>query len=214
MADIFDRNSQIEVVRDFENSTFYNKTEVSVRVRGDKLEILNDLDAVQEQFTAIQIPDVVGDNIIKKAETIRTFIVSVVPEDVNISTDKQIASATDSQVTTSATFVDMPSMTLTTKDLGEAGVYYITASASVSDSTNNTVITIIINVDGVDVAASEAPIELDSAGVEERVRTDTLVGSLVAGKEIKIRWKTGGGTATVTSRELILIGTPESRIVN
>lgn len=216
MADIIDRNSQIEVVRDLNNSTFYNKTGVAVRVRNDKLEILNTTsnNQVLEQFGVVELPDVVGNTIIQKAETVRTFIVTVVPEDVNVSSDMQTVSATDSQVTTSTSFVDIPTMTLSTKNLGESGAYNVQAMVSVSGSANNTVISIIINVDGADTTVSEGIVELDSAGVAETICSFDFQTGLLSGKEVKLRWKTSTGTATITNRQLIISGAPETTIVD
>lgn len=76
MADIVNRDFQIEVIRDLGNSNFYDKTDITVRVRGDKLEILDTTrnNLVLEQFTVVQIPSVSGNTIIEKAATVRTFI--------------------------------------------------------------------------------------------------------------------------------------------
>ena len=129
---------------------------------------------------------------------------------INTRVDKQSASAVDSNNTISGTYVDVPNMTLTTKNLGENADYHIAFSCSFSCSPATGIVSFIITVDGVDIAASEKNLDAVTSG--EMVSASLLSASLnlASGKIIKLRWKTSTGTATITGRTLLINGTAVS----
>lgn len=119
--------------------------------------------------------------------------------------------------TTSATYVDLTTMTLTTKSLGANGSYIAIFNCQLSVSNNSSSGYFIFNVNGSDVTATEA---FETPGNTGR-HNFTLVANLTniaAGVIIKVRARilpSGGGTPTLTvgERSLTINGVNINTIV-
>jgi len=83
-GDIINSGTQIEVIRDLDNSNFYDKQNedgefLIIRVRNMRLEIFTPNTGngqLVESFSVVEIPDVAGNTIIEKAETVNGFVFS------------------------------------------------------------------------------------------------------------------------------------------
>ena len=131
--------------------------------------------------------------------------------------DRQRAFASTTATTTSLTFGDVDTMTLTTKDLGSStpGNYIILFSAIVKHQTQKEFITFQILVDDVVKTTSRVTLNFSDADVDTNlVHLET---GIINGKIIKVRWhqsKTGGqNMATILERALIIHAVPESSVV-
>lgn len=126
--------------------------------------------------------------------------------------DSQGVGTSDQEDTTSLTFVDVPDLTLTTKNFGENGKYQIEATLFLQHSQANVNIALIISIDGVDVVSSLGNAARSSAtgNFNMTVFAVSVVGSA---KIIKARWKTYSGTASVLCRVLKIFGVPSSNVL-
>ena len=126
--------------------------------------------------------------------------------------DRQAIQGTSTLQTTSQTFVDLPGMTLTTKDMGEDGSYLITFAALVLHSDQKKQVFFRLLVDGVEVAVQQLTsnfqnLEVSFSFVHQESPT-------AAGKIVKMEWHNDNkGTASVTNRELVINGVPISSVV-
>jgi hypothetical protein len=124
-----------------------------------------------------------------------------------VITDTQIATSVISTSTTSLTYIDLNSMTLTANTTGPTKyVVYFTATASTANS--NRRVDYIINVNGVDDLTSERSITSSSANNGFSIFTMTIANSITNGQIIKIRWKRFGSATTITmaQRTMIMFG--------
>jgi hypothetical protein len=123
----------------------------------------------------------------------------------NINIDAQHAVSTTTTSTTSSTYVDMDTMTLTTSNTS-ATTYQLTFSCTIRNSATNSYIYIILNIDGVDLPATNRSIYIKTAGANRNLATSCLAVNLANAKIIKIRYKTDGGTLSVYDRALTIFG--------
>lgn len=117
--------------------------------------------------------------------------------------DRQKANATITFQTVLPTYIDMPSITLTTKELGgptpgSVGNYQVHFSCSYSLSDITSSVQFILNVDGVDITATEITESPYNIGT---YRTNIIwqVDSLAANKIIKVRFKITPTTPSVST---------------
>ncbi|MEK0339503.1 MAG: hypothetical protein QQN46_04660 [Nitrosopumilus sp.] len=130
--------------------------------------------------------------------------------------DKQKVLATSSVSTTSTSFVDMPGMSLTTKDLGTTdGCYHIFFSADmrVSSGSNDKFEIRILVAGSTVVTALMSRGEDDDAYSAEAVLH--LEGGVLNISEIKIQWrKVSGSTLRAKRRELSVLGVPTAQVLS
>lgn len=163
-----------------------------------------------EEFKAFTSPSAPSWNAV--TDLIQAFIDNVTASG-NTKVDGQIASSAAAPTTASGTYVDMPGITITTKDLGENGHYVTTFDAVFEHSTNNSTVSIILDVDGVEDADSERTVEVSAANALHYIGLQGDISSLASGQIIKVKWKTNAATATVRERTLHVTGFAESNIV-
>lgn len=130
--------------------------------------------------------------------------------------DKQKVLATSSVSTTSTSFVDMPGMSLTTKDLGTTdGCYHIFFSADMKVSSgSNDKFEVRILVAGSTVVTAQM-----SRGEDDDAYSAEAVLHLEAGvlniSEIKIQWrKVSGSTLRAQRRELSVLGVTTAQVLS
>ncbi len=135
--------------------------------------------------------------------------------------DRQQAEATTTVQTTSVTFVDVPGMTLTTKDLGasQSGDYLIHFSATTSHASQKERVEFRLLVDGVEEVFSPVTMNFSDLVVDSGFAYLHSAG-LIDGKIIKVQWRqskttgsTGSRTATMIDRRLIISGVPSNAVV-
>jgi len=115
--------------------------------------------------------------------------------------------------TTSATFVDIPGATITTKDLSQTGFYQAWISLEVENTNNNTTMNFRAITAGVPGSARAVNIGPGGGGDPKSV---TIIGDksgIVASSIIKLQWNTTGGTAQINSLRFLIDGIPDSRVV-
>lgn len=123
--------------------------------------------------------------------------------------DLQVATAVDAPTTTSSTFVDLPNMTLTTSNSGNAD-YLITFSMNIANSSKSKIMDIEILIGGVAQAASLRSSTTSAADATNELSTSFAASAVADGTIIKVQWRTtgtgGGGTATAGARTLVIQG--------
>lgn len=128
--------------------------------------------------------------------------------------DRQHVSAESSATTTSTAYVDLASMTLTTRNLGALGNYSIHFSAAMTGSSSSAEISIRFLIDGVQVAEV---LELGTGlGDDSNMLTlNHLASSLASGKIIKVQWKSDDSSHTITAkrRSLTIDGITQARVL-
>lgn len=110
--------------------------------------------------------------------------------------------------------IDVPGVTLTTKNLGGAGTYTIHFQVSEFRNTGSTTPSYyILNIDGADVGASRA-YSLGSTNVWSPATLHFLATGLTAGKVIKVRMSPGfTGTYQFADALMVIDGVPSSQVV-
>jgi hypothetical protein len=119
--------------------------------------------------------------------------------------DAQESSAVDAPTETSATFVDLPGMSVTTSNTA-AKQYAIAFNGTFEVSPSNKTITIRFVVDGVAQAGTERPFTVSAAGNSVNAGTVGITAALATGKIIKMQWKINSGTATGGIRCMTIYG--------
>jgi len=136
--------------------------------------------------------------------------------------DRQMSSDTSLIQTTSTTFIDIPGLVVTTRDLGNGqnGSYLIHFSASVSHASQKSSIEFQLEVDGVVVTESITTINFKDASLFLDTQFSWYEDPIINGKIIKVLWRqtqtTGSDsnrTATMTDRRLIISGVPSDAVV-
>lgn len=153
--------------------------------------------------------------ILRTAGSLATYIANQIAIALNtIDVDKQTITATNDVFTTSATYVDMPNMTATTKNLGQPGKYHFRAVCEVTRAAGNgnTAFNAILNIDGTDLVISEVDFTIATAGTNQTVIVSGYSDSLAASKVVKVRWKGAAGTLHVINRTLFVDGTPLTQV--
>ncbi len=128
--------------------------------------------------------------------------------------DTQTATATTTTSTNSGTFIDVPNMTLTTKNLSEAGTYSITFSAYANNQKPERTARYRIVVGG--VPQDEFLHSSQKKASDETTFSLTQIVSGVAnGTVIKVQFLVDDVTGAVNlfTRALTIIGIPDSRVV-
>ena len=126
--------------------------------------------------------------------------------------DRQLASSTTQTSTTSTTYIDLDSCTLTTKDLGENGTYVISFTSSNIAADSNTEANFILNIGGSDVVSTEIT-SYTSKSKYETIALTHLATGIANGTVIKVRYKRAAGTLKVDERSLVIDGVKDSSIV-
>lgn len=133
------------------------------------------------------------------------------------SHDRQMASSGVLSSTTSTSFLDLNSMTLTSKDLGSTGTYLVSFSSQVSCNRNGIPVDFRLVVNGVPLTNSETSYV---AGRNATTNLDYgtaaatwLISGVASGTTIKIQWKVAGYTGRVAERRLVIDGVPTSDVV-
>lgn len=128
--------------------------------------------------------------------------------------DRQEVQATAGTSTSSQTYVDLDSMTLTTKDLGEAGTYNI-AFSCVAKHTDKDDGGFVLNIGGAEEAVSAIAPKL-SNNDETGISLTCQKSGLANGTVIKVVYKTVGATGSTEAfnRSLSISGVPDSTVVS
>lgn len=121
--------------------------------------------------------------------------------------DRQFAQANDAPTTTSGTFVDMPDMLITTSNATPLN-YVATWSAEIENSNSNRTMDFQIVVDGAAKPESLRSIKVPGSNSPRPVSLTTVLEGVDDAKDIKVQWRTDGGTMTVRGRTLIADGEP------
>ena len=117
--------------------------------------------------------------------------------------DVQQSVADSMESTSSTTYVDVPSMSLTAANAG-FGRYLITANMQVSQSSASTTFFVIFNVNGMDLPLSQRSMQLESGKYNVVLFLD-LVPMVPSGAIVKVKWKKSGtGSISTTNRHLII----------
>jgi len=126
--------------------------------------------------------------------------------------DRQMGHAASGSVTTSTSYVDLATMVLTSKDFGQTGCYIVNFSCRADNSSNNKTNSFQLVVGGAAEVDSEVFYSY-SPGEEFSATMYHLLPTVTGGTEIKIQYKTTGGTLTAGHRTLIIDGVPGSQVV-
>jgi hypothetical protein len=134
------------------------------------------------------------------------------------SVDRQMASATAQVSTSSATWLDVSSMTVTTHDLGGTGTYLLTFSSEVSMSTKGSMGYFRFVVGGTAQTASETSFIPGRDGPDDSSHQTSfsmswLVSGVANGTIIKVQWMRDANILYANNRRLIIDGTPDSSVV-
>lgn len=128
--------------------------------------------------------------------------------------DRQLANSNLTFSTTSSVYIDVPNMTLTTVELGSPtpgalGNYQVHFNCSYQLSDDLSSAQFILNVNGVDIAATEVIEDPNTVGIQ-RTTLIWQLNSLPALSIIKIRFKVIpgnlGSTVSVYNRTLMIDG--------
>lgn len=134
--------------------------------------------------------------------------------------DRQMADSAILIQTTSTTFVDVPGLTVTTKDLGSGqnGSYLIHFSATIAHATQKEAVEFQLVVDGTPVAFSVATMNFSALFVDTQF--SWYEDPIINNKIIKVQWRqtrstgsVGARTAEMTDRRLIISGVPSNAVV-
>lgn len=136
------------------------------------------------------------------------------PDALTVLHDRQHVSATSTVTTTSTSYTDLDSMTLTTRSLEFPGNYLIHCSAHVSANSSSTEISIRLLVDGTQVAEVVA-LGTGATDDENMILLAHMTNNLASGKIIKVQWKTddSGHTITAKRRSLTIDGITQARVL-
>ena len=122
----------------------------------------------------------------------------------SVEVDCQQSPATIDTTTTSPGFVDLPSASLTTSNTATTK-YLFSFAGTFESSSANKILSLILNIDGVDDTDSEITVKISSGNAPQAFSlnaTDTLAN----GKIVKVRWKIDGGTAKCKNGLLCIYG--------
>lgn len=135
--------------------------------------------------------------------------------------DRQLANSNVTFLTLSQTLIDVPNMTLTTKELGGAtpgatGTYQIHFSCDYQLLDLGSSVQFLLNIDGVDILPTEINEAPNNTG---RYRTNIIwQADLLANKVIKVKFKItpqtpGVSTVTVYNRSLMIDGVNKLNVI-
>jgi len=126
--------------------------------------------------------------------------------------DRQATGSTTPQSTSSTTFIDITGATITTKNLGEPGNYAASTSLLVSNTNNNSTISIRATLDGVPVGVP-ATIKIRTKDLDIGYTLLTTISGIESGKVIQLQMATDIGTLTLSEYAISVDGVPDSRVV-
>lgn len=137
------------------------------------------------------------------------------PTDGGLSAvDKQKVVATSTVSTTSSSFVDLPGMVFSTKDLGSTDGCYLIFFTGIFKIGEEASFAIRITVGGVEVHKDE----FSTGEADYNYSGQTLVhleSGLLNESEIKVQWKkVSGSTLFAKRRELVVLGVPTSQVLS
>ena len=142
-------------------------------------------------------------------DTTRAVTPATLSNSAELVVDLQTATAVDAPTTTSGTFVDLGSMTLTASNDGTAD-YLITFSMNIQNSAKSKVMDVQMMIDGVAQAASFRSSTTSAASALNELSSTLSVTGVADTVIIKVQWRTngsgGGGTATAGARALVIQG--------
>lgn len=126
--------------------------------------------------------------------------------------DRQSVEITGPLTTTSATFVDVPGLSITTKDLSQETKYLFIVTVEVSHNANNSSISLRVTVDGSPSTGKAVSFGPNSMNTPQTV---TFIGSgiVAANSVLQAQWSTPSGTATLNLAQVVIDGIPSSRII-
>jgi hypothetical protein len=131
---------------------------------------------------------------------------------VSTKVDPQEVGSSTLSSTASLTYVDVPDMTLTTKDLGETGKYHISFASSVAASTSAVLLYFRLVIDGVEIPNTEMVLGGLSSSVAATTVVQGATTGVVAGQIIKVQYKVSAGTGYVSRRSFMFEGFPETNV--
>jgi len=108
--------------------------------------------------------------------------------------------------TSSATFTDIPGMTLNT-DTVIARRYLVNFSIQVSVAPSNKIVTLRLLQDGIVIPGSVRSSQITSSGAQTVLSVVALTSLLTNAKTIKAQWNINSGTATSIARTLTILNT-------
>lgn len=135
--------------------------------------------------------------------------------------DFQASSSSTTLQTTSTTFIDIPGLTLTTKDLSGTGTYLFGATGIVEHQGAMEEINFLVLQNGVPVTVftGSGGFPVTSVFANTRVTFSVIgvISGVSNGDVFKVQWKqnatAGQNTATLTGRSMTLYGINDSQIV-
>ena len=119
--------------------------------------------------------------------------------------DAQSAASAVMTSTTSSTYVDLNSASVTTSNT-TATRYIMYFTATIQCSSANKTVSFILNVDGVDIAATGRRIFIKTLNSDHNIAVSCMAMDVTSGKIIKVRYKTDGGELSVYERSLEVYG--------
>lgn len=121
--------------------------------------------------------------------------------------DKQTAMSTVMTSTTSTSYTDMDSLTLSAKNTSST-VYSLLFNATIQTSSPDKEVSVILNANGVDLPATERKLRIHNADSNTIIMTGCTAADVSNGGIIKVRYKTEiGNTVRVYERVLTINGT-------
>lgn len=126
-----------------------------------------------------------------------------------VKLDNQAVHSQTAFSTTSTSFVDVTTMTLTTSNTASLS-YLIIFDGEIENSLNDAILTLQIMVDGVADANSIRNFKVHDNSIastdKQQMMAQAMAAAVATGKVIKVQAKTSLGTFTITNRSLIIRG--------
>lgn len=118
-----------------------------------------------------------------------------------------------SQVTSSTDFVDVPGAVITTNDLSVPSDYMMFFSILVQSSLNNTMASFRLLVNSIPFSELNVSLVLKIKEQDVGYTFMGVVRGIVAGDVLQMQWKTDKGILNLSRDDLMVNGTPSSRII-
>jgi hypothetical protein len=130
---------------------------------------------------------------------------------VNISTthDRVMVNSDSNAVLTSTSYVEVPDMTYTTKNIGGSGTYLINVSISRSHSASGVLTEFAIEVDGVIIKESQTRTYINEIHMIPLTAVATGISS---GTVIRVLSRTASGSNTIFTRTMTIDGILDDRV--
>lgn len=129
--------------------------------------------------------------------------------------DRQMAAITTSDpfLNPTGSYVDVPGLTISTRNLGETGTYHISFQSSLRAQNGFGSYYFVINVDGSDMEASRVFVNPQNNGSYQSISCTAMVSGIASGKVVKLRCNASGGACLLYRPTLVIDGVPSSQVV-